>query len=226
MRITAASPEQHNPERLAIFVDGQFVVGCHALVFAQFGLRVDDEITPETLAALRDADSTQVLVDRAVRLLATRPRSRQELALALRRGTKAHPAPDPALIQQALSQLTDQGLIDDQAFAEYWVEQRDRFRPKGAQALRAELRGRGIGREEIEATIAPDRDAERAIEAGRRLAERLGASAAQDARAFRERLGAFLQRRGFSYATARAAIAELWRTYGGRGDVLDEAPSD
>src|SRR6266542_33079 len=46
--------------------------------------------------------------------------------------------------QAALARLAELGLVDDAAFARFWVENRQACRPRGAGALRDELRRKGI----------------------------------------------------------------------------------
>jgi regulatory protein len=227
MRITNVATTQHDAERVSIFVDDHFALACHALVWLTSGLRIDGEVTEADLARLRQAEDLRALKDRALGLLAGRPRGRSDLQRRLQHGTKAHPTPTPEQVRQVIDELAQQGLIDDQAFAAFWVEQRDRFRPKGSLALRAELAQQGVARADAETALAPERDLERAIAAGRKQAERLAQQPAMNPRAFRDRLGPFLQRRGFSYATAREAIATLWgelapRTQDDMGDAFDE----
>lgn len=227
MRITDVQTTQHDAERVSIFVDDQFALACHALVWLESGNHIGDEITEATLAQLGDSEAVRALKDRALGLLAGRPRGRAELRQKLMHGTKAHPAPPGERVAIVLDQLAEAGLIDDQAFATFWVEQRDRFRPKGALALRAELRGKGVARDDIEAAIEPDRDLERAITAGQRKAQSLANRPGIDARAFRDTLGPFLLRRGFNNAIAREAVATLWREYattpsGDMDDALSE----
>ncbi len=223
MRITNVAPTQHDPERVSIFVDERFAFACHALVWLASGLHINAAITPAELDQLRAAEDRRALKDRALGLLANRPRGRAELQRRLAHGTKAHPPPPPDLVRAVLDELAQEGLVDDTAFAEYWVEQRDRFRPKGSRALRAELAQQGVARADVEAAVAPDRDLERALAAGRPRALRLAQQPGMDARAFRDHLGPFLQRRGFGYSIAREAVATLWGECGNPPDAaLDE----
>ncbi len=82
----------------------------------------------------------------ALRFLAQRPRSEQEVRRRLRRAGVAEAAEEAVI-----SQLRQNALVDDTAFAEYWVEQRQSFRPRGARLLRAELRQHGIDTRAAEA---------------------------------------------------------------------------
>ena len=82
----------------------------------------------------------------ATHFLGTRPRTRREIELRLRRGKVAD-----QLIAATLTRLEKLGLVDDVAFARWWAEQRDRHAPRGRRMVEAELRQRGVPREVLEA---------------------------------------------------------------------------
>jgi regulatory protein len=139
-------------------------------------------------------------IDAALRYLAQRPRSEAEVRQRLRR---AGIAPDE--IEQTLAQLKRHGLIDDRAFAAYWVEQRRTFRPRGARLLQAELRAHGVGALlAAGGAVSTDDDAYRAALKKARLLATL------DERTFRARLGQFLARRGFDWDTIAPTVDRLW----------------
>jgi regulatory protein len=110
-------------------------------------------------------------------------------------------------VDHVLDRLAAAGVLDDREFADFWIDNRDRFSPRGARALGMELRQRGVDRATAETLTAPERDAERALTAGR---QRLRSLAGLDYATFRARLGPFLLRRGFDYATARETVRQLW----------------
>jgi regulatory protein len=85
----------------------------------------------------------------AARLLGSRPRSADEVR---RRLCDAGYRDD--LVKVTLARLTELGYLDDAAFARAWVESRDRTRPRGARALRDELRRKGIAAADAEAALA------------------------------------------------------------------------
>ena len=93
-----------------------------------------------------------------LRLLTVRARTRAELAGQLaKRGY-----PDD-VAEAVLSRLADVGLIDDEDFAEQWVQSRQRNAGKGKRALAAELRTKGVDDEVIASALAGiDAGAERA----------------------------------------------------------------
>ena len=101
----------------------------------------------------------------------------------------------------ALDRLAELGYLDDAAFARSLVAGRSGRR--GARAIAAELRARGVGREETEAALVEvDGESQRA--AATALARRLlrAPGGAEEQR----RAAAALVRRGFDFEVARAAI--------------------
>ena len=163
------------------------------------GLRTRRWISPRP----SEGDYSHAL-NTAVRFLAQRPRSEYEVRQRLRRaGT------DAAVVETVLAQLRQHRLVDDQAFAERWVEERQTFRPRGARLLRAELAQHGIARAGADAaTESLDETADQdAYRAAARRAERLRGL---DEKTFKTRLGQWLARRGFDWGTIAPVVARLW----------------
>jgi len=115
---------------------------------------------------------------------------------------------DDSVIDGIVAQLRQHRLLDDRVFAEYWVEQRQTFRPRGARLLRAELARLGVARGGAEAATAPLEESaeEDAYRAAARHAQRLGGL---DAATFRMRLGQWLARRGFDWDVITPVVARL-----------------
>jgi regulatory protein len=165
---------------------------------------MDALATRRWISPPRSEPSYAHALDTAVRFLAQRPRSEYEVRQRLRRaGT------DAGVVETVLAQLRRHRLVDDQAFAEYWVEQRRTFRPRGARLLRAELAQRGIPRASADAATEPLEASavEDAYRAASKRAVRLGDL---DERAFATRLGQWLARRGFDWQTVQTVVARVW----------------
>ena len=107
------------------------------------------------------------------------------------------------------SSSSQHGLVDDAAFAQYWLEQRQTFRPRGARLVRAELRQHGIA-----ADLADGRRRRARAEPLPKMPtappqKRASHLAAADERAFKTRLGQFLARRGFDWDTIAPVVERL-----------------
>ena len=138
-----------------------------------------------------------------LRFLASRPRSASEM----RRRLSRQYAPDT--VDSTIRLFEGAALLDDAAFATYWVDQRQQFSPRGPRALRAELRQKGIASGLADAAIEPAAasEGESAYRAGLRHARRLSAD---NEVAFSRSLAAYLARRGFGSGAIRSSVRRLW----------------
>ncbi len=217
MRITALQVQVNNPDRVNIFADGQFLMGANALIVLTMKLGVGQELTPGQLEELRQEEATQKALDRALNYLSFRPHSREEVRRYLRK--KETP---PELIDGVLERLGRMDLINDESFATFWIESRERFSPKGAQAIKNELRMKGVERDVVDEMVSDEQDDELALRAARKKAQQLARQPDIDFNTFRTRLGPFLQRRGFSYQVSKHTVKTLWEEVQGEDAGEDE----
>jgi regulatory protein len=220
MKITALEPQARAPNRYNLSLDGRFALGLDAAVVLAEGLSVGAELTEEDVERLCAREDERRLFDAAVRFLAPRPRSRAEVRRRLLRPHPKRTTPSPEAVDRILDRLQHLELLDDRQFADFWIENRERFSPRSARALGQELRQHGVAHETVDEVSDPDRDEERALAAGR---QRLRGAAGLDYEAFRARLGGFLLRRGFSYSVVRAAVRTLWQESRGAAPEADDS---
>ncbi|HJW48832.1 MAG TPA: regulatory protein RecX [Candidatus Limnocylindria bacterium] len=132
----------------------------------------------------------------AVRYLAGRPHTVAEIHRHLR--SKKF---DVETIDHAIDRLRAQRYVDDEAFARWWLEQRERFKPRGHRALRTELAQKGVGRDVVDLVLgerAPDADVE---QARRALSRPLTRWADMPDAEKRRKIHTYLAARGFDYDT-------------------------
>ncbi|WP_435136774.1 recombination regulator RecX [Actinacidiphila sp. bgisy144] len=141
-----------------------------------------------------------------LRLLTGTPRTRRQLADAMRK----REIPDD-VAEQVLERFEDVGLIDDQAFANAWVESRHRGRGLARRALARELRHRGVDTELVTEAVElldSDQEEETARELVRR---RLPGTRGLDRDRRIRRLAGMLARKGYpegmSLRVVRDALA-------------------
>ncbi len=197
--ITALEVQKRNKKRVSVFVDDEYAFSLSLDEAAR--LHKGQTLTDADIAALTGEAAITVATESAARFLAVRPRSKQEVRQSLVKKGIADP-----VIDAALERLTAFGYLDDRAFADLWVRDRMTFKPTSPRALRYELRQKGISRDIIDEALA-DLDAEdAAYRAAQAQARRFHGS---ERRAFETKVGAFLQRRGFSYAVVRSTLRRL-----------------
>jgi regulatory protein len=140
--------------------------------------------------------------ERALGLLAVRPRSRRELEQRLRGAGF-----EPDEVGAEISRLEAVGLVDDEDFARRLAEHEITNRRSGDRVVVSRLMAKGVDRGTIDLVLAETAatpEDERALAVARDRARRLTGLAPE--RAF-GRLVPFLQRRGFRPGLARHAAA-------------------
>lgn len=141
-------------------------------------------------------DSLGELKARALRYLARREHSRDELARKL-----APRAESPEILEGLLRELEGRKLLSNERFAEvraHWMA-----RKYGAAKIRQDLKAKGVADEIVE-RVSSEGELERALAILKRKYR--GPATTREERARRAR---FLQSRGFSYDTIRRAISGI-----------------
>ncbi|MET8326924.1 recombination regulator RecX [Streptomyces sp. NPDC005181] len=152
-----------------------------------------------------------------LRLLTGTPRTRKQLADALRK----REIPDEAA-DEVLSRFEDVGLIDDAAFADAWVESRHHGRGLARRALVRELRTKGVDSAVIDEAIG-QLDSEQEEETARELvARKLRSTRGLDRDKRLRRLAGMLARKGYGEGMALRVVRQALEEEGEDTEGLDE----
>ncbi|MFQ5825775.1 MAG: regulatory protein RecX [Dehalococcoidia bacterium] len=200
--ITAIEPQRKRSSRVNVFLDGVFAFGLEGEVAAGVGLRVGQALSQAQIEDIARTDVSQRCYQAALRFLSYRPRSRKEVVDRLRRRGF-----DPETVEGVVGRLIEKGLLDDGAFARFWRESRETFRPRSRRLMEQELRWKGVGAQTAEEALEGLDEEENAFRAGQKKARSLSALDRQD---FRKKLGDHLRRRGFSWVVTRRVVERLW----------------
>jgi regulatory protein len=157
---------------------------------------------PEPRRANGEETSFAKAKQSALRSLARRPRTEAQIRRLLE-GRYS-----PQVVQQVIGRLREQRCLDDAAFAQEWRRHREQHRPRGPRLIRHELLRLGVEPEIIQAALEGFDAEGQAYRAGRGPSLRLAGS---DYRDFRQRLWAYLRRRGFDHAVIHDTVNQLWR---------------
>lgn len=200
--ITALVVQKRNKERVNVYLDGEFAFGL-ALAEA-IKLKKGQTLSDEDIAQLKALDEIEVVHERALNLLSHRPRSAEEVRRKLRDSKQEF---SDTAIETVIERLERAGLLDDEAFARYWVDNRERFNPRSARALRHELRQKGVSNQVVDRVLADLDEQDAAYRAAQAKVRRY---AHADEAEFRKRMGGYLSRRGFAYGVVRDVLDRLW----------------
>jgi len=163
----------------------------------------------EELAEPADPAAVARLI--CLQMLTAAPRTRAQLASALRR----RGVPDEAA-EAVLERFADVQLVDDAMFAQAWVDSRHRGRGLARRALAAELRQRGVASEDIQEAVGR-LDPEQEAATARALVDRRlpGMQGVAKPARFRRLMG-MLARKGYPEGLAYRVVR----------DALDAEPSE
>lgn len=189
--------------RVRLYVDGDYLMSLKPEIATENQLKTGDILGRNQIAELQLSQQQSDCFASACRLLNYRPRSEAELKSRLQiKGFTLE------IVDASVSRLKNSGLIDDAAFAGFWVENRKSFKPQSAALTRKELKNKGVSQPVIDQALGKHDDFENAWLATGRIEKRLSEL---DYDTFFRRLGSFLNRRGFSYGTIRMVIAKKWQ---------------
>lgn len=152
-----------------------------------------------------------------LRLLTGTPRTRQQLADALRK----REIPDEAA-QQVLDRFEEVGLIDDAAFADAWVDSRHHSRGLARRALARELRTKGVDAATVDEAVGR-LDSDQEAETARALVDRKLRTTRGLPREKRiRRLAGMLARRGYAEGLALRVVRQALEEEGEDPELLEE----
>ncbi|WP_432136266.1 MULTISPECIES: recombination regulator RecX [unclassified Streptomyces] len=151
-----------------------------------------------------------------LRLLTGTPRTRKQLADALRK----REIPDE-VAEEVLARFEEVGLIDDSAFADAWVESRHHGRGLARRALARELRTKGVDSTLIDEAVS-QLDSEQEEATARELVGRkLRATRGLDRDRRIRRLAGMLARKGYPEGMALRVVRQALEEEGEDTEFLD-----
>lgn len=199
-RITALKVQKRNQQRVNVYLDGEFAFGLARITAAW--LSVGQVLSEEKIAQLQAEDELEKYYQRALRLLNYRPRTETEISQYLQKKSASED-----IIGIVLNRLKTSGLVDDERFAQNWVENRTELRPRSRRALVYELRQRGVSDEIIQDSIDQTDDGDLAYQAALRRARRI---TSLDWNEYRQKMLRYLAQRGFNYDVSNEAARRVW----------------
>src|SRR5262245_45145007 len=139
MKVTAIEPHKRHPDWWHITLEGEYAFTLDGGTLVTEGLGLGSELGAQGVERLRGVAEERRLLDMALSYLTVRPRSRMEVRRRLLQPRRNKASPTPELVERVLARLERMHQVDDGQFAEFWVEQRERFSPRAGYAMQQEL---------------------------------------------------------------------------------------
>lgn len=202
--ITAIEPQERRKDRRSIFIDGEFAAGADEKVIADLGLKVGQQISEDYLNEIIRAELVNKAKERALKLLDYRKRSISEVEQRLKKADY-----EADIIKEVINSLEDMGFLDDEDFAQSWIDSRISGKGMGKNRVKWELRQKGVDdgiAEEALSLVDSDSEFDTAMESAQR---RWHKDHDPDVRVKKKHLASYLGRLGFKWETVNRVLNAL-----------------
>jgi regulatory protein len=190
--ITKLERQKRNKERINVYIDDSYAFALHEDVLVKYRLLKGRQIDRDEMQEVLEAEDKNRAEHYALRYIGYRPRTVHEVRVYLL--GKGFPEEAAA---EVVERCLNQGYLDDRKYAEQWVEERMRLKPRGRHLLRKELKNRGIDDAIAEQAVGGmplDAEFEACLEAARKKYSKVRFATYLE---MRNKVGPFLQRKGF-----------------------------
>lgn len=224
--ITAMKPAVKNENRVNIYVDDKYDFSLDIAQVVDLKIKIGKRLSEEELNKLRQASEFGILYQRALEKTLSRPHSIKEIRDYLKNKRSKRLAENKMAIEnrkkdkelikryrlkvkeqslfsdedieKIISQLIKKGYLDDQKFAEYFVENRNQKKGESIKKLKLELVKKGINQNIITRALEnSDRSDEEEI---KKIIKK------KRQRYDDEKLIQYLARQGFDYQLAKSLV--------------------
>lgn len=210
MRITAITAQQRDKNRVNVMIDGHYRFSLDISQVVDLGIKVGREYNEEELAVLENESQFGKVYNRALEYCLTRPHSSKEVRDYLYRKTRdsrtstglVKKGVSPELTIRVFNRLVERGYINDEKFAEFWIE--NRYVKKGIshRKLQAELRTKGVDMDIINTLLATSQRND--VDELKKVIIKKRARYSEE-----QKLIAYLARQGFAFDDIKQALQDV-----------------
>ncbi len=165
MEVTKLSAQIKNPDRINIFLDGAYAFSLDIAQVVQHKVKVGRHYSSDEIAWLKQEGEFSKYYSRALVYALSRPRSVKEVEDYLYRLTRPKyfvkngkrlekVGMAASLIPLIISKLKEKNYLNDEVFANYWVQNRNLSKGVSQRVLTMELKQKGIAQAIIEQVLA------------------------------------------------------------------------
>lgn len=209
MKITALKTQVRDKNRINVSVDGKYRLSLDITQVIELGMRVGLELTEKELLSIEEESQYGKLYMRALEYVLMRPRSMREMRDYLYRKTRdtrtktgdIRKGVSKELTERVFDRLHEKGYLNDEKFAQFWVENRNLRKGSSTRKLQSELSAKGVSSEITERIFSQSErsDTEEIKKVIAKKAKRYDDS---------QKLIAYLARQGFRYDDIKQALED------------------
>jgi regulatory protein len=202
MEITSVERNKRYKNRLSVYIDNNYSFSISEEDYICLNLYEKKEITQEELDNIKNNLIFRKAKSSALRYITSKLRSEKEVCTKLSQNGYTDD-----IIEKVVGELKSIGYINDELYAQKYIYDRSKLKPKSKKMLQFELKNRGISDEIIEGSLAEWKVDDSTL-AESLIRRKFGKYNLNDEKIVR-RVYAFLQHRGFSFEIINGALNKL-----------------
>lgn len=201
--ITKISVQQKKSDRYNIFLDEKYAFSVDEDVLIKHQLKKGMELDEFSLSEIGYQDEIRKAYNMAIQYLSRRMRSEKEIRTYL-----SEKEMDEVIIQEVIHKLNEYSFVNEEEFALAYVRTQLNTSDKGKLIVKQELKEKGISEKLIEQALQEYPDEEELSKAITLCEKFVSKNNKDSTRVMQQKLEQQLLRKGFSYQTIQAAMAE------------------
>jgi len=148
MKITSIEKGKKPNEKYSVYVDDKFAFSIPEEDFIELNLYEKSELTEEEIRSIREHVLFKAAKKTAIRFLSLKYRSENEVRKKLSREGFSKDITD-----RVVSELRSMGYINDQIYAQKYLYDRSKLKPKSKRMLKYELINKGVNENIIDSIL-------------------------------------------------------------------------
>ncbi|NLL06295.1 MAG: regulatory protein RecX [Clostridiaceae bacterium] len=202
MVITSFEKSNKNKDMISVFIDKQYAFSIPEEEYIRLGLYEKSEITEEDLNYIKREVLQKSAKSKAIRYLSFKFISEKELITKLH--TKGF---DEDTIKIVVDDLKAMGYINDKIYAQKFVFERSKLKPKSKKMLKIELGNKGISDDIID-EVLDNFEYDEVTIVERLIRKRFGKYDLKDPK-IKSKVVSFLMHRGFQYEVIKNGLLNI-----------------
>ena len=202
MKITSIEKRNKAKDKIAVFIDNSYSFTISEEDYISLNLYEEKDLDEEQINNIRQNVNYRAAKGEAIKFISYKFRSGKEVSNKL-----SEEGYEMEVMENVIDELTAMGYINDKIFAQKYIFDRSKLKPKSTKLLKLELGARGINSDVID-EVLNDYEVDDKTVAESLARKKFNKYDMSDDKVIRK-IQSFLQHRGFDYEVINKIVKQL-----------------
>lgn len=203
-QVTAIVPQKRRKDRVNVYIDGVFAFSLTVEAVLKKGFRLGCDLSTAEIEKLVKEDEFGKVLDKVLKFISYRPRSEREISDYFKKNQVGEYVKKPVI-----EKLKKYGYVDDGAFVDWWIKQRQEFRPRSKRVLMLELLKKGIDKNLIQEKLSEIEESSEEQTCLRLAEKRKSYFKNLSSREAKIKLSQYLMRKGYGWDIVKTVVDKV-----------------